>query len=135
MELECFPSFVGVFARNDLPIIGSLPTGLVANTDVISKPGQHWVAIYIDETGYGYYFDSFGLRPRHKEFIDYLDNNCKSGWTYNKTTFQSVTASTCGRYCILFLYHRFNNYSSEDFVRLFSKNTLLNDVTAHFLTI
>jgi hypothetical protein len=32
----------------------------VCNTDPSTKPGRHWIAIYVDEDGGREYFDSFG---------------------------------------------------------------------------
>jgi hypothetical protein len=48
---------------------------LVCNTDVPSKPGIHWVAIYVDEEGHGDYFDSFGRLPT-QQFEYYLNAHC-----------------------------------------------------------
>jgi hypothetical protein len=42
-------SFLGVFARDELPIIKNFPACFVVNTDVRSRPGQHWLAFYFDQ--------------------------------------------------------------------------------------
>jgi hypothetical protein len=42
------PVFKGVYARNRLPRLLSLPLALVGNTDPDHRMGQHWVAMYID---------------------------------------------------------------------------------------
>jgi hypothetical protein len=43
----CRTSFQGVFSRDTLP---SKPRLLICNTDPSDKPGQHWIAIYVDKT-------------------------------------------------------------------------------------
>ena len=56
--------FLGVFASNELPSkIPSYPSGLIANTDPNNKPGQHWVAMFLEE-GKEEFFDSYGLPPQ-----------------------------------------------------------------------
>ena len=55
--------FLGVFASNELPSkIPSYPSGLIANTDPNNKPGQHWVAMFLEESKEEF-FDSYGLPP------------------------------------------------------------------------
>jgi len=60
--------FRGVFARDQLENVSldRYPIAFVVNTDKSSGPGEHWVAIFIDQNGRGYYFDSYG-RPPLKE--------------------------------------------------------------------
>jgi hypothetical protein len=43
-------TFQGVFSSDTLPIN---PRLLICNTGPSSKPGQHWVAIHVDEFGRG----------------------------------------------------------------------------------
>jgi hypothetical protein len=52
-------NFDGVFSRDRLP---DKPRLLVCNTDPSSRPGQHWIAIYVGEDGRGEYFDSLAAR-------------------------------------------------------------------------
>ena len=42
--------FDGVFSIDNLP---DNPHLLVCNTDPSDRPGQHWIAIYVDEDGRG----------------------------------------------------------------------------------
>jgi hypothetical protein len=56
----CLASFQGVFSRDTLP---SKPRLLICNTDPSDKPGQHWIAIYVDKNLRGEFFDSFGRHP------------------------------------------------------------------------
>jgi hypothetical protein len=55
-------SFLGVYPSDLLPLT-NMPknSALVFNTDPQDKPGQHWIAVYVDKGGKGEYFDSYGL--------------------------------------------------------------------------
>ena len=40
--------FVGVFARDELPlIIDEIPAIIIANTDPSTKSGSHWILFYL----------------------------------------------------------------------------------------
>jgi hypothetical protein len=57
-------SFAGVFAADQLPNkLIEKPVSMVVNTHKSNMPGEHWVAIYVNENGFGEYFDSFGMAP------------------------------------------------------------------------
>ncbi len=100
--LKNVPGFKGVFARDKLPQ-GHLqwPCALVLNTDPAHKPGEHWVAVYIDRDGLGEYFDSFGLDPP-KVFASFLNSNTLK-WTCNKVKLQDLLTSACGYFCAYYL--------------------------------
>lgn len=114
-----------VFAANRLPVNVSLPMYLISNLDPDTKPGSHWVAIYINSRGVGEYFDSFGRKPisYHEEF---LKRNCKH-YIYNGVEIQNCLTSVCGMYSLVYIYCRFNGMSMHNFVNKFSNNTLCND--------
>ena len=126
-KLKSSNGFIGVFSRNELPKIKSLPASLVINTDPSYRLGEHWVAIYINEDGFGVYFDSYGLSPLIQEFIGFLNNNCPNGWTYNSTTVQGLHSITCGEYCVLFVYMSSIGYSLCKIIKLFTSDLELND--------
>ena len=121
-------SFVGVFPADKLPKIKQYPVCLIMNTHTSDKPGEHWVAVYINENGFGEYFDSYGLPPLIKYFTDFLDNNCPNGWTYNTKTIQWLTSINCGKYCVFYLWLRDIDISTYNIMRIFSTlNQQLND--------
>jgi hypothetical protein len=93
----CRATFQGVFSSDTLP---RNPRLLICNTDTSSEPGQHWIAIHVDEYGRGEYFDSFG-RPPSYHFRRYVDKHCGYRWTYNKRQLKSIISSFCGYYCII----------------------------------
>lgn len=102
--LKNVKGFKGVFAADELPCSSKWPCVLVLNTDPASKPGEHWVAIFISKTGVGKYFDSFGLPPS-VEHAHWLDINCKS-WTSSNATLQEINTVACGYFCAYYLLSR-----------------------------
>ena len=124
--LQSLPINTLVCAANRLPNAISTPCGIVVNTDPDSKPGTHWVAIYIDRFRNCEYFDSYGLPPfvnHHKKFL----HTTSSKLIHNTREMQSLHSNVCGQYCLLYLYFRAHSRSLLDFQRLFSNNTLRND--------
>jgi len=71
--------FYGVFACDRLP---TKPRLMVCNTDPSDMPGEHWIAIYVDDDGrYGEYFDPLGRAPT-RVFERYMNEHCYK-WIYN----------------------------------------------------
>lgn len=93
------PYFEGVYARNQLPNLSKFPTALIANTDVSTGPGKHWVGMYFGTEGRPMYFDSYGLPPQQPEFVKYLG----STYEQNDIQLQSPFSSTCGQYTVYFV--------------------------------
>jgi hypothetical protein len=61
------PVFKGVYARNRLPRLLSVPSALVGNTDP-----DHWVAIYIDNNSKGEYYDPTGGPPFLRAYVNFI---------------------------------------------------------------
>ena len=73
--LICIKIFYGVYPANKSPKLRSLPALIVCNTYSSSRPGEHWIVLYVDESRRGQYFDSMG-RFSTKWFKTFLDENC-----------------------------------------------------------
>ncbi|OXU24072.1 hypothetical protein TSAR_011357 [Trichomalopsis sarcophagae] len=71
---------IGVYAANHVPKLLSTPTAIVTN---LGTPDQ-WVDIFIDENGYGIYFDSYGVAPVSKHHHDRLGTARDSTGIKNK---------------------------------------------------
>jgi hypothetical protein len=127
--------FRGVYARNTLPKkVKKLPAGFVVNTDPIQLPGQHWVSIFIDKNGVADYFDSYGLPPLHKDFLNFLENN-STRWSYSKYPLQAEMSMVCGFYAILFLRCRCLDIDLHNFIRIFSNDNIINDLIVQLYTL
>ncbi len=92
-------NFLGVFPKDLIPSFDSLkfPACLVSNTDPSSKPGTHWVALYLVSPTHIEFFDSYGLHPRANGFTFNVSE-------YNRVQFQSISSNVCGQYCIYYFY-------------------------------
>lgn len=115
--------FLGVFPRDELPEIKTYPSCFIINTDPKSKPGEHWLAFYIDKNGICDFFDSYGNAPVRFGLEDYL-SKFKS-WNFSRQKIQGDSLN-CGIYCILFLLYRSQNKLKE-FYSEFNKTSILND--------
>jgi hypothetical protein len=125
-KLKFLKDFLGVFARDTLPKPNKYSYSLIANTDKYQDAGSHWIAIYVDELGCGTYFDSYGLPPLQVEFLKFLENYTKE-FSYNKITLQCTDCVTCGEYACAYLILRTAGYDHDDFMKLFTLNTVSND--------
>lgn len=99
---------------------------IVVNTDPDYLPGEHWTAIYITDSGVGYFFDSFGRSPQI-EIMRFIKRNTRL-WFYNTRVIQDVFSDVCGKYCVLFLLNFMFNNSTHSFLRLFTKDCKNNDL-------
>ena len=57
-DLICSKIFYDVYPANKIHKLHSLPALIVCNTDTSSRPGEHWIVLYVDENRRGEYFDS-----------------------------------------------------------------------------
>jgi len=128
--LSDYSCYIGTYPRDLLPYKKvSDRSAIIINTDDSSNPGQHWVPLFLDK-GIAEYFDSFGFKIIHNDILKFLNKNNIKKIIYNNKQLQSVTTSTCGAYCVLFVKFRCNNYSFCDFIHYFSNNTINNDLKA-----
>ncbi|CAF0861270.1 unnamed protein product [Brachionus calyciflorus] len=107
-------TFIGIYARNELPIIKSYPCCFILNTTDRSHEGMHWLAIYYDKHKTCNFFDSYGNSQSNFGLNDYIDKY-SNGSIYKKTKIQSVNSDFCGYYFLLFLILRCNGNSIEKF--------------------
>ena len=120
--------FRGVFACDQLPkqYVPRLRT-LVINTDPSTKPGQHWVAIYITRDGEGEYFDSYGQPVKLPQVKKFLKKNV-TRQRYNRQPLQGPLSAVCGQYSIFFLLQRCRGLSMTNITSLFSYDWRDNDI-------
>ena len=117
----------GVFPADLIPKHWEKPAALVFNTDIHTKPGTHWVAIYVNEHGEGIYFDSFGLPPFIEHHIKRIRNNCRI-YRWNNRQIQNYTSDVCGHYCVMFLHIMCGSVDFVRFCDIFTTDLHKNDV-------
>lgn len=102
------------------------PCAYVINTDASDEPGEHWVAILINNNGTGEYFDPFGLPPLHEDFWRFLGSNCPNGWIHSTTPVQGIQSTMCGAFCVLYIKARCKGISYLHILQLFTRNFIIN---------
>ena len=122
-------TFKGVFPANRLPKLKNKtdPFAFIANTDIDSLPGQHWVSFYKAE---GLeknieYMCSYGMSPSlsspyHSQWLTEYQSSGRGRLVYNSSQLQSPYSSTCGYYCIAFVLCRVNGLPFSMFLDSFS---------------
>ena len=120
-------AFQGVYASDQLkqiPKPSTLPATYAINEDPTSKPGTHWVALYVDHYGYAEYFDSYGLKPIASivKFINCISDSMSSQNLTTKKSYlqlQSFQTQTCGLSCRFYLIQRHQGYTLTKMIRMF----------------
>jgi hypothetical protein len=117
--------FLGVFPRDMIPAPTYTPSCYVANIDTADEPGTHWIAVIHKSEGEVEFFDSLCQPPNVYGFM------YRQPKTMNYRI-QSLSSTTCGHHCILFLYRRANGISMQQFESRFDKeNFYMNDYLAY----
>ena len=118
--------FRGVYSCDTLPrnVCGLI----VCNTDPHDRPGEHWVAMYVDGER-GEFFDSFG-RPPTRVFKDFMNFNCKR-WIFNDRQLQSICSRFCGHYCVFYCILRCRGFDMRKITSSLTNDTGFNDVIVH----
>ena len=106
------------------------PSASVINTDPSTKPGQHWVAVYITRDGVGEYFDSYRQPPSLSSITTFLKQNTRQT-VHNRTNLQGPLSAVCGQYSMFFLLHRCRNIHMDTIVGFFSTDKGGNDVAVN----
>ena len=118
--------FVDVFAADQLPQEKEFPGGYIANTDASGKSGEHWVAFYCEKVVIEC-FDSFGAKAgSYSPLIQkWLDDEYQ---VMQKETIQSVDSTVCGQYSMFFILLKYNGFSYQDILSVFTKNRNLRQI-------
>ena len=112
------------------------PCSLIINTDESSKPGEHWIALYITRNGNLEYFDSYGNKPFKKEIYHFIKKH-RMNLIYNKKKIQSSLSTNCGKFCLLFVLLRTRGLSMKKIIRLFvnykNNDLLINNIFSKYI--
>lgn len=121
-------AFYGAVAIDQLPaIVDERPWIAIVNTQESHLPGAHWLCLFIDSDGSGEVFNSTGRPPPPKVSL-WMNKQCRHKWKYNTLTYQTPGTSTCGAFVLYVVLHRLCQRTLTDTLRVFSSNTLSNDV-------
>ena len=115
-----FPACVSIHSRKR-------KYALIMNTDSHEKPGEHWVAWWVNN-GHAIFFDSFGRPPTHHTFPLEFYTLAKRYKTcrHVQRGIQLPGTTSCGLYCFHFVYAMCSGMSVRDFLSKY-KNIYRND--------
>ena len=124
--------FKGTFALNQIPSNLTPPFALVFNSETLSSPGRHWLALFCPAKGILEVFDTSGNRPmleaesllNLKNFVS-TQHGCHL--IYNPNQLQCYLSSVCGEWTVLFLYCRMKGMPFSTFCNHFSKSKLVEN--------
>ena len=113
---------VGVFAADEIPKKWGKPAAFVFNTDDNTKPGHHWVGVYVDKNNNkGWFFDSYGLPPIVPNHSKCSQKNCNY-FKWNTKRLKCDISEVCKHYCITFLNYISKKSNIKIFLEKFSDN-------------
>lgn len=131
-KISCNIHSLGVIPYDYLPIepLRKLPSVVILNTHPSGMPGEHWLAIYINENSVGCFFDSFGNSPDYQgfpsEIKDFLNRNSKEV-QHSIVQVQDFSSDTCGQHCLFFLYHMAKGFDYDYVLKMYSDDFIKND--------
>ena len=126
--LRHVPNYIGVYARDTLPIYMGSNCGLIVNTDLSTQNGTHWVAMFRDNNGFCEYFDPYGIPPLLDEFTEFLSNNSTIGIRVSQQQLQCVQCVTCGYYCVEYIKFRCNGFTLNNLLHSFTLDPYVNEI-------
>ena len=115
--------FGGVVALNQLPTIITKPSIYIVNSDPISLPGRHWLAVYFTQVNE--HFDSAGFYPNKTLENELIAHGPQ--FQYNDARVQAFHSDTCGQFCLFYCYFRCRGYTFREVMNMFSDNLLVNE--------
>lgn len=120
--------FLGTYPACRFPTSKKRVYSFITNTDVHDKSGTHWTAWFIRDNKITF-MDSFGRHLNDPQFphyyIDIISEFNKV--EYNKTQLQGYSTSTCGYYCIHFIYVLSLGLGIRDFISDYYNDYNVND--------
>ena len=109
--LQPIPSFLGVFAANELTHHIPQPTqpwSLVVNTEPNTRQGEHWIALLYDGNSQRG-IDCFCSYGTHPYFLPHSIQKVLFHSTiihYATYRLQQLCSTLCGQYCVYFIFSR-----------------------------
>lgn len=106
--------------------------GMVFNTSPSTRPGKHWVCMYIDiPRNTAYYYDSAGKPPLSQvvEFVNQMPSKPKLIHNKIKNQYKNID---CGMYCLYMLSGLSNGYSFDNLVQYAPNDDFINKLRKAF---
>jgi hypothetical protein len=107
--------FRGVYAQNEIRQAMTkcerleAPSAFVINSDPITLPGEHWLAVFHNRSRQFEFFDTYDMSPSTYG----LDGS----WNFintNTRKVQALDSNACGQHCIFYIHERCIHPSEKD---------------------
>lgn len=97
--------FAGVYASDQVPNLSKKSPYCIVNLDPSNKPGEHWVAVYLQNNDTVLLYDSFGRDANTllKAFSKYFKKLGKKIINSDRDAEQLIIQDDCGQRCLSFL--------------------------------
>lgn len=124
--------FYGVFPCDELPEnkVVQRPAYFIVNTHPSHMPGEHWLAICLNDDASGEFFDSYGNASNseifHNSIHSFLKKNCFE-IKHSSKQVQRSDSAYCGQHCAFFLCHRARGYSFNQIMSMYTSDLKRND--------
>ena len=120
--------YLGTFPADKIPKRPQKNSCFISNTHPHTKPGQHWVAVYVNHKGIPYYYDPYGIPPISIYHLKFLNRASEGRWFFNSKQVQSLHSRRCGWLCISFLIKACRTKSPKQVVQnMVNMNPLATD--------
>ena len=118
---------IRICAIDQLPNrVDSYPSGWIVNNQPSNREGQHWLALWIPNSTYAEFFDSFGKPPSYYGLDVFLER-LNLRYRYNNQSLQNEYSQTCGLYVLFYLMMKTRGYALARIQDEFGTDTKVND--------
>lgn len=129
---DCFGEILASDQLPKTPLKQQLrsPKYYIVNFDPSTKSGSHWIVCFFTnrKDKRNIYFDSYGYPPMIDSISHFLGEDA---YYYNSKQLQHPLTSSCGQWCLFFIYYHLLNKNNEQrkehFINLFKNTTLLQN--------
>lgn len=116
-------NFAGVFPIDKIPKLKNKPKKklfFIFNLDPSYKSGSHWVSVMLNPRGKNCFFDSYGWPPNLR-----IKNMMRNNFNYNRHQLQHPLSTSCGQWCIFFIWEKMKGLSLTEITSKFSRSMFL----------
>ena len=111
---------------------GYTSIGMVFNTSPSTRPGKHWVCMYIDiSRNIAYYYDSAG-KPPISQVVDFINQMPSKPKLINNKIKNQYKNIDCGMYCLYMLSGLSNGHSFDNLVQYAPNDDFINKLRKAF---
>lgn len=113
--------FLGIYNTDTLPRKIPINYFLIVNKSLSTENGSHWYCLFRVSRTELECFDSLGVDDERESLLKSVGFFGIRTIDYNKNKVQAEDSSTCGQFCLYFIFERLHNLD-------FSFAELLNDI-------